>query len=614
MGAPAFLDRLSRSVLLGDGGMGTMLYAKGVYINTCFDELNVSAPDLVREVHAEYARSGADVIETNTFGANRVKLRRFGLEDRTAALNRAGAALAREAAGPEALIAGAIGPLGVAVGPRGAAVAAEAFAEQAEALAGGGVDLFVLETFSDLNEIRLALGAVRAAGKGLPVVAQMTIGEDGATRYGTAPEDFARRLEEWGADVVGVNCSVGPAPMLECIERMASATAVPLSAMPNAGLPRDVDGRNIYLCSPDYMAEYAKRFILAGVKLVGGCCGTTPAHIRAMRGAVRALRGPGPSRIAVLPAVPERLRLEPPPIRERSGLGRRLADREFIVSVEIVPPRGPDAAAAVAAARTLAGRGIPCVNIPDGPRASARMSPMALASILARETPVEPILHYTCRDRNLLGMQSDLLGIFAQGTRNLLLVTGDPPKMGDCPSATAVFDLDSIGLTAVVGALNRGIDIGGRPIQGPTGFLVGVGANPGAADLGRELARLEAKFQAGAEFVITQPVFDVRKLEEFLFAAAAWPIPIIAGLWPLSSLRNAEFMNNEVPGASVPDAIMERMRAAQNRGPEEARAEGVRIARETLSAILPLVRGIQISPPAGRYDLVLQVLEGLGTP
>ncbi len=591
-----------------------MLYAKGVYINTCFDELNLTSPDLVREIHTDYLRSGADVIETNTFGANRFKLRKSGLDDRTAAVNRAGAAIAREAAGTDSLVAGSLGPLGVSVEPWGpvpAAEAGEAFAEQAEALAAGGVDLFILETFSDLNEIRAAIGAVRRAGRGLPVVAQMTIGEDGASRYGTTPEDFTRKLAEWGADAVGVNCSVGPAPMLECVERMARVTDLPLSAMPNAGLPREVDGRNLYLCSPDYMAEYAKRFILAGVKLIGGCCGTTPAHIKAMRGAVRALRPP--RRPVVSVSLPEREgpKIEPPPVKDRSELGRRLVDGEFVVSVEVVPPRGPDPAKTLEAARMLADKGILCVNIPDGPRASARMSPMALAFLLAGQTRIEPILHYTCRDRNLLGMQSDLLGIFAHGIRNLLIVTGDPPKMGDYPSATAVFDVDSVGLVGVVSSLNRGTDIGGKTINGPTGFLVGVGANPGAADPGHEISRLEAKVRAGAEFVITQPVFDLRKLEEFLEAVSGLHVPVIAGLWPLVSLRNAEFMNNEVPGASVPDGIMERMRRAQERGPEEARDEGVRIARETLAAVKPLVRGVQISPPLGRYDLALRVLEGL---
>ncbi len=614
MSIDAFRDRVSRDVLLCDGGMGTMLYAKGVYINTCFDELNIANPGLVREIHAEYLRSGADVIETNTFGANRFKLRKSGLEDRTVAINRAGAVVAREAAGADALVAGSIGPLGVSVEPWGpvpAAEAGEAFAEQAEALAAGGVDLFILETFSDLNEIRAAIGAVRRGGRGLPVVAQMTIGEDGASRYGTTPEDFTRKLEEWGADAVGVNCSVGPAPMLECIERMARVTDLPLSAMPNAGLPREVDGRNLYLCSPDYMAEYAKRFILAGVKLLGGCCGTTPAHIKAMRGAVRALRPPRRPLVSVLRTESEGPRIEPPAKRDRSELGRRLEDGEFVVSVEVVPPRGPDPSKTLEAARTLADKGILCVNIPDGPRASARMSPMALAFLLARQTRIEPILHYTCRDRNLLGMQSDLLGIFAHGIRNLLIVTGDPPKMGDYPSATAVFDVDSIGLVGVVDSLNRGTDIGGKTINGPTGFLIGVGANPGAVNPGHEISRLEAKVRAGAEFVITQPVFDVRKLEDFLGAVSGLHVPVIAGLWPLVSLRNAEFMNNEVPGASVPDGIMDRMRRAQDRGPEEAREEGVRIARETLAAIKPLVRGVQISPPLGRYDLALRVLEGL---
>jgi homocysteine S-methyltransferase len=611
-GMKAFLEQLSRRVLLCDGGMGTMLYAKGIYINTCFDELNLTGAGLVREVHAEYVKAGVDIIETNTFGANRFKLKKYGLDDKVAAINRAGVDIAREAAGADILVAGSMGPLGVSVepwGPTSAVDAESAFAEQAKSLADAGVDLFILETFSDLNEIRLALRAVRRAGKGLPVQAQMTIEENGNSLYGTTPEVFTRRLEEWRADVVGVNCSVGPAATLECVEKMAAVTSLPLSAMPNAGLPRQFDGRNIYLCSPDYMAEYAKRFILAGVKVVGGCCGTTPAHIKAMRGAIRALQPPRRPAAAIPSQEKPGVLFRVVPRRDRSGLGRKLEDGEFVTSIEIVPPRGFDASKALAAVRELGERGIDGVNIPDGPRASARMSSMALAFLLAGESRIEPILHYTCRDRNLLGMQSDLLGIYAHGIRNLLIITGDPPKMGDYPDATAVFDVDSIGLTHVVSALNRGVDIGGKEMEGPTGFLIGVGANPCALNPDLEIARFEAKVRAGADFAITQPVFDVGKLEDFLSRIAGFRIPVIAGIWPFSSLRNAEFMRNEVPGVHVSDEVLERMRQAQEKGPEAAREEGVRIAREILTAIRGLVQGVQISPPLGRYDLALRVIE-----
>ncbi|MHB8094046.1 MAG: bifunctional homocysteine S-methyltransferase/methylenetetrahydrofolate reductase [Candidatus Aminicenantales bacterium] len=609
-----FLDRLSNEVLLCDGGMGTMLYSKGIFINACFDELNLTAPGLVREIHAEYIRSGADIVETNTFGANRIKLKKHGLDDKVAVINESGARMAREAAGEGNFVAGSIGPLGVRIepwGPTARADAEAAFEEQARALAGAGVDLFILETFSDLDELHLAIDAVRRAAKDLPVVAQMTIEEDGNSLDGMTPGVFARRLEDWGADVVGVNCSVGPASMLDCIEKMAATASVPLSAMPNAGVPREVEGRNIYLCSPDYMAEYARRFILAGVKLLGGCCGTTPAHIKAMRGAIRSLQPP--RRTPVVPVLPEKkkLRVQPVLLGDKSETGRKLAKGEFVVSVEIVPPRGFNASKALATVRALGERGISCVNIPDGPRASARMSSIALAFLLAREAGIEPILHFACRDRNLLGMQSDLLGVYAHGIRNLLIVTGDPPKMGDYPDATAVFDVDSIGLATLVRSLNSGIDIGGKEMELPTGFLIGVGANPGAVNLDYELGRFKAKVAAGAEFAVTQPVFDVRLLRGFLSRIADFRIPVLAGIWPLTSLRNAEFMNNEVPGASVPDEIMDRMRKAQERGPEEAREEGVRIAAEVLESVKGLVQGVQISPPLGRIDLALRVLDAL---
>jgi len=608
-----FLDALADRVLLCDGGMGSVLYSKGVYLNTCFDELNVTSPGMVKEVHREYVQSGVDIIETNTFGANRLKLRRYGLDDQVAMINRSGAALAREESGDDVFVAGSIGPLGVRVAPWGPLTLSEAdsvFADQAAALYGGGVDLIILETFSDIHEIETAIQAVRSACPGVPLIAEMTIGEDGNSPFGATPEAFAARLEDLGADVIGVNCSVGPAPMLACIERMAKVTGRPLAAMPNAGMPREVEGRNIYLCSPDYMAEYAKRFIHSGVKVIGGCCGTTPVHIKAMKAAVKAHQPP--RRTVVTPLRPaEAPAISVVPIREKSELGRKLGDGVFVKSVEIVPPRGHDPSAAVAAARKLGQSGVDCVNIPDGPRASARMSPMALASILtglAEETGLEVLLHYTCRDRNLLGMQSDLLGLQANKIRDLLIITGDPPKLGDYPSATAVFDVDSIGLTAVINGLNRGVDIGGKIMAKPTSFLIGVGVNPGAINLENEIARFERKIEAGAEFAITQPVFDVGILEEFLKRAGPARVPILAGLWPLWSLANAEFMHNEVPGASVPAAVMARMRRAQEKGPEFARAEGVTIAREVLISIRGAVQGVQVSPPLGKTDLALEVL------
>jgi len=439
----------------------------------------------------------------------------------------------------------------------------------------------------------------------------MTIEEDGNSLYGTSPEVFTRKLEEWGAHIIGVNCSVGPAAMLQCLERMAKVTSRPLSAMPNAGVPRNVEGRNIYLCSPDYLAEYSRRFILTGARLVGGCCGTTPAHIRAIRGAIRSMQPARRQAVFIREEVEEAVEIVPKPMREKSALGKKLSEKQFVVSVEIVPPRGCDPSGAIEIARELKARGVDCVNIPDGPRASARMSSMALALLIQAQTGMEVILHYTCRDRNLLGIQSDLLGIHALGLRNLLLITGDPPKLGDYPDATAVFDVDSIGLTNVVSFLNRGLDIGRRRLQVPTSFLIGVGVNPGAINIDYELSRFRWKVEAGAEFAITQPVFDVNLLEKFLQRIESYRLPIIAGIWPLASLRNAEFMHNEVPGARVPDEIMERMRRAQEVSPERAREEGVAIAQEITVRIKDMVQGIQISPPSGRYDLALKVLEVL---
>jgi len=610
MPAENFLDLVLRRVLLCDGAMGTELYNKGIYLHTCFDELNLTQPGLVREVHRGYLRCGIDLIETNTFAANRYKLKKFGLDDKVGDINRAGARLAREEAGEAVLVAGSIGPLGLKIepwGPTSVEEAEAAFREQSAALVEGGVDLFILETFSDINEIHQALKAVKATAD-LPIVAQMTIGEDGNSLYGTTPEVFTRMLEEWGAHVVGLNCSVGPAVMLQSIERMARATKLPLSAMPNAGMPREVEGRNIYLCSPEYMAEFAKRFIHSGVKVLGGCCGTAPAHIKAMRGAIRALQPP--ERRVVTVTLPGEERAAPPvPRRDKSSLGLKLDEGRFVVSVEIVPPRGHNPGPAVEAVLKLKEHGVDCVNIPDGPRASARMSSQALAFILSQRTGIEVLLHYTCRDRNLLGMQSDLLGIHAHGVRNLLIITGDPPKLGDYPDATAVFDVDSIGLTNMVSTLNRGRDIGGKRLEAPTAFLVGVGANPGAVHADYELSRFRWKVEAGAEFCVTQPVFDVRILEKFLERVKEWRIPVLAGVWPLVSLRNAEFMHNEVPGAFIPESIMDRMRRAQDKSPEHARGEGVQIAREVLHRVRGLVHGVQISPPLGRLDLALEVLE-----
>ena len=607
---PDFLEYLQDHIVVFDGGMGTMLYQKGVFLNRCFDEMNLSGPEIVREIHKSYLQAGADAIETNTFGANRYKLGAFALEGKIREINRLGAAIAREAAGDRAWVAGSIGPLGLRIepwGPTSVEEAEEAFREQARALLDGGVDLFSLETFTDLNEIHQAIKAVRSVC-GLPIIAQMTLEEDGNSLYGTAPEVFTRRLDEWGADALGINCSVGPQVMLGSLERMARITNRPLSVQPNAGKPRAVEGRNLYLCSPEYMASYARRFILAGAKIVGGCCGTTPEHIKAIKSSVRALR---PAHVGHDVSMPpeQRVEIEPVDRARKSQVAANLVAGRLVTCVEITPPRGWDISKVMAGARMLKAAGVDAVNIPDGPRASARMGAQALAVILEKQVGIETILHYCCRDRNLLGMQSDILGAAALGLKNLLLITGDPPKMGDYPDATAVFDVDAIGLTHVVTRLNHGLDLGGNPFVPPTAFLVGVGVNPGALEMDHEIRRFQYKVEAGAEFAITQPVFDIRQLEGFLKRIEGCRIPIVAGVWPLTSLRNAEFMNNEVPGVHVADEIMERMRKAELAG--NAREEGIAVARETAGRLKDLVQGIQVSAPFGRYQAALDVLEGL---
>jgi len=613
-------------VILFDGAMGTMLYARGVFINQCYDELNLRAPDLVRDVHAAYVRAGAEVLETNSFGASRPKLAQYGLESRVRDINAAAARIAREAAGDRTLVAGAVGPLGLRLEPYGPTSAAEArdlFREQMEGLTEGGADLFILETFGDLFEIEQAILAARTVDPAMPVVAQMTIGVDGVTPYGATPEDVARALDGWGADVVGLNCSVGPQTILDAIERMARVTTRKLSAQPNAGMPRDVGGRTMYMASPEYMATYARHLVQAGAKVVGGCCGTTPDHVKDMAAGVRPLAprhaapgtrsqvagaagrdaGPATAVIGGHPGVPV------VPFAERSRLAAKIAAGEFVTSVEIVPPRGVDASKLLADAATLRDAGVDAINVPDGPRAQSRMGAIMTSLLIEQRVGIETVTHYCCRDRNLLGMLSDLLGASAMGLRNILLITGDPPKMGPYPDATAVFDIDAIGLTNLVRNLNRGLDPGENAIGAPTRFAIGVGVNPAALDPAHELRRFEFKVEAGAEYAITQPVFDVAQLEKFLATIEHTRIPIIAGVWPLVSVRNAEFLANEVPGVTVPEAVIARMRRANERSKEHAVAEGIAIAREMLDRVRGSVQGAQVSAPFGKVELALQVFE-----
>jgi homocysteine S-methyltransferase len=616
----SFIEAIDDRVLVCDGAVGTMLYAKGIFINKSFDALNLSSPQLVGEVHQEYIRAGADVIETNTFGANRMKLGSFGLGDQLHAINLEGARIARGAAQDRAYVAGSIGPLGVRIEPwgkTGVDEARDAFEEQARALAEGGVDLFILETFRDLNEIGAAIDAVRRVSD-RPIVAQMTTEEDGNTLDGTPPERFAPELERRGATIIGVNCAVGPAPMLDTIERMAAVTKLRLSAQPNAGRPRDVEGRNLYLCSPEYMASYARRFILHNVRIVGGCCGTTPEHIRQIKTAVRSLARSAPAVAVTADAVHVRAAQPavaaptvggaPVPRGEKSRLAHALASGRFVVAIEVVAPRGVEHDAAIAHAKTLKIRGVDAISILDGHRTGARISGLSLAVLIEQQAGIETLLHYACRDRNLIGIQSDLLGAHAMGLRNLMLVTGDPGRVGEFPDATAVFDVDSIGLTNLVSRLNQGCDVGGQPIGAPARFHIGVSVNPSAPNLDDELRRFDYKVEAGAEFIVTRPVFDIAAFDLFLKRIGPAGLPVVAGILPFESARHAEFFANEVPGTSVPEALLDRMRRAR---PQEAAAEGVTIARELVLELQNRVQGVQISTTSGEIAASLAVIDAV---
>lgn len=597
-----------------DGAMGTLLYSRGIFVNVCYDELSLSRPELVQGIHQEYLAAGAEILETNTFGANPVKLSSYGLEEQTEEINAAAASLARKAAGDHASVTGAIGPLGIRIEPWGPTSLDEAtsfFRRQVVGLLEGGVDGFVLETFSDLSEIECAVRAVRAECD-LPIVAQMTVGQDAKTQFGTDATQLAQGLAETGADVIGLNCAVGPAVMLDAIEEMSDATSLPLSAQPNAGLPRTVRDRKIYLASPEYMAQYARRMIDVGVRFVGGCCGTTPEHTHKMSDAVAALQPKHTSIAIPRTAFEDPALTEPVPLEVRSAWGRKLARGEPVASVEIVPPHSWNGREVTEPARTLRVAGVDAVSIVENPRSRSRMSALSAALIIEREVGIETIVHYTCRDKNMLGMISDLLGAAAAGIRNVLVVSGDPPTMGPYPDATAVFDIDSIGLTNVVQGLNRGVDPGGNSIGAPTEFVQGVALNQGAVDQERELSRFRYKIEAGADFVITQPVFTPGTLEAFLERARPVDVPIVAGIWPFVSLRDAELLANEMPGVEVPVRIVERMRTAQASGAEAATEEGVAIALEMIEAVRSLVQGFHLTAPNRKVDVALRVLRESG--
>lgn len=608
-------DKIKSGALLFDGGLGTELYNRGIFINRCFDEVNLLNPTLVKQIHEDYIKSGADVIETNTFGANRYKLSKYQLGDKVYSINLKGAEIAKEAAGDDILVAGAIGPLGIKIEPLGKTSieeAKEAFTEQIEGLIDGGVDLLIFETFIYPEELIVAVEAAKEICD-LPVIAQMTIDEDCTSLTGAEPEFIIQMLDKSKADILGVNSTVGPQVMLRWLERVRPLTSKPLSVMPSAGKPRNIDGRNIYLTSPEYMGEYAKFFVQAGAGVIGGCVGTGPEHIRKMRNMLNAIKQDERKydfeKTTVVPPKDVVLIEQ----KQKSRLARRLAAGHFVTFVELLPPHGLLSEPVIEKAKEMFYEGIDVINIPDGPRASARMSALSLAIQIQNKVGIETVLHYVCRDRNVIGIQSDLLGAYALGLKNILAITGDPPKLGNYPDATAVFDVDSIGLVNIINRLNHGLDISGSPIGNPTGYYIGVGANPGAVNFDEELRRLDWKVEAGAEYIVTQPVFDLTIFENFLDKIQHIKIPVIAGLWPLTSIRNAEFMNNEIPGCNVPDYVMERLRVHQD-SKEDSIKVGIEIARETLEMMKGYIHGVQISAPFGRVKSVVDVLDGFVLP
>lgn len=622
-----FLEALQSGPLVVDGAMGTQLYERGVLFSACFEELNLSKPELVRKVHEDYVRAGAQVIETNTFGANAMRLEKHGLSGKVREINQAAVKVAREAAAGKAFVVGAIGPSGYFLGealPQDIAKVRAALTEQAEALVEAGVDALLVETLRQTNELRVAIESAVAGSKGkVPVVASASVDEHNRMADGTTSAEVARLMKEWGASVVGVNCCDGPMNVLEAIEPMLEV-GLPVWAVPNAGLPRRVDERLVYVSTAEYFGVYARRMFKMGVKLVGGCCGTTPEHVKRIAAAARmvgssdARSGARESDAVVRasdtfqawtadpPEVPGAAK--PAPFAERSGLAAKIARGKFVVSVEVNPPVGLDLTKALAAAKTLAAGGVDVINIADGARAQARMGNLAMAVRVQEHVGLETILHVCGRDRNLLGTLAHLLAAHELGVKNLVIITGDPPKMGDFPDASAVYDLDSIGILKLATRLNHGIDPGGKPLGAATRFVLATGAEPAALNYDRELARLRQKKDAGAELVMTQPVYDPAVLEKFLDDIAPLGLPVLVGLLPLASYRNAEFLHNEVPGMAVPEAVRERMRKAGT-GPQ-ARKEGVAIAREMLAPVRGRVAGAYVMPPLERYELALEVVDG----
>jgi homocysteine S-methyltransferase len=611
------MEALARGGLVLDGAMGTALYERGVLYTQSFDQVSVTQPDLVRQVHESYLRAGADLLSTNSFGANRFRLATHSLASEVVAINTAAVKIAREVAGDDAYVGASIGPTGLTwktLSPNEVDNVRAAFREQCSALLDAGVDVLLLETFRQPEEIHVALeAALQAAAGRVPVVASVSFDPFGTMADGTGPEQMAQKLKGWGAAAIGVNCADGPAGVYEMVTRMLGV-GLPMLAQPNAGLPHRIDGRFAYMATPEYFQLYARRLYKAGVKAVGGCCGTTAEHVRKIKAAARmtgatsaedaggGMRDDEAPRLEVAPGIIVT------PRAEKGPLGQKLA-KQFVISVEVNPPPGLSLDKAVDGARLLRDAGVDAINVADGPRASARMGNLALCMRIQRELAMPALMHVTTRDRNLLGLVAHLLAAHELDVHNLVVITGDPPKMGDFPDATPVYDLDSVGLLRLITGLNRGLDPGGKPLGQATRFLCATGAEPAAQDYAREVKRLRSKIEAGADFVMTQPVYDADILDRFLDDIAPLGVPVLVGLLPLASHRNAEFLHNEVPGMRVPEPIRERMRKAGSG--QKARAEGVAIAREMLARVKARVAGAYIMPPFGRYDLAVDIISGI---
>ena len=604
------IDKMNETPLVFDGAMGTMIYEKGVFINACYDELNLTNPKLIKSIHQEYVDAGCDVICTNTFGANMFRLEKFGLGGKISDINRKGAELAREVAGDEIYVLGSVGSClekGSSLTVENADKLKTNAEIQIKALKEGGVDGIILETFSNFDELEIVAEIVKKFE--LPLIVSLACQKEKETLSGLSIKEAFKRLDKnKNIDAVGMNCIIGPHAMLSLLEDVIGLTSKPFIVEPNAGHPQNVDGRMIYMSTPEYFATYAQNFIRLGVRGVGGCCGTTPKHISEMAKTIKALTGV--KKHAKIDKIEDSQEVEVKvtPKDEKSNFARKLFSGEKVVTMEITPPRSVVLDSMLDKVRECKKAGIDAINIPDGPRASSRISSLVTAIMIEREIGIETILHYCCRDRNLIGMQSDLLGGYAAGLKNYLIITGDPPKLGDYPGATAVFDIDAVGLTKVVHNLNRGSDIAGNLINPPTSILIGVGANPCAVDIDKELNHFLNKFNAGAEYAITQPVFAPEALISFIERAEKKGInlPLVAGIWPLVSLKNALFLKNEVPGVYVPDSIITRMEKAKTK--EDGLKYGIEIAHEIKEKISTYVNGYQISAPFGRVDAALEVL------